>query len=383
MAGRVNIERKDVMDKRRVCCFCEKWESGGIESFLHSVIMEMDLSQLEIDIVAAQMCESVFTADLKEKGVRFYELSGSQRKLWQNHKIFRQLLEKRQYDVVHLNIFQGLSLYYAYLAEKARIPVRIAHSHNTALRQSRTRRLKLLVHNAAKCFLAKNATDYWACSGSAAEFMFPKDVVEKYEFIPNGIDVERFRFDNEVREKVRKDLDIDGKLVIGNVGRLCYQKNQEYLLEVFAILQYERPDSILLLVGEGELKADLRQKAEKLSIADKVLFYGVTDKVEQLLWAMDVFVFPSRFEGLGIAVVEAQAAGLPVVCSDNVPDEAVVTDLVQSVSFRSGIDSWVENILHCQVSMDRQAFNEQVRQSGFAVADVAGRIEKVYLGLRN
>ena len=381
MAGRVNIERKDVMDKRRVCCFCEKWESGGIESFLHNVIMEMDLSCLEIDIVAAQMCESVFTAELKEKGVRFYELSGSQRKLWQNHKMFRQLLKERQYDVVHLNIFQGLSLYYAYLAEKARIPVRIAHSHNTALRQSRTRWLKLLIHNIAKRLLAENVTEYWACSKLAAEFMFPRDVVEKYEFIPNGIDVERFRFDNEVREKVRKDLDIDGKLVIGNVGRLCYQKNQEYLLEVFAILQYERPDSILLLVGEGELKADLRQKAEKLSIADKVLFYGVTDKVEQLLWAMDVFVFPSRFEGLGIAVVEAQAAGLPVVCSDNVPDEAVVTDLVQKVDLSSGADVWADNILRCQVSMDRQAFNEQVRQSGFAVADVADRIEKAYLGL--
>ena len=381
MAGRVNIERKDVMDKRRVCCFCEKWESGGIESFLHNVIMEMDLSCLEIDIVAAQMCESVFTAELKEKGVRFYELSGSQRKLWQNHKMFRQLLKERQYDVVHLNIFQGLSLYYAYLAEKARIPVRIAHSHNTALRQSRTRWLKLLIHNIAKRLLAENVTEYWACSKLAAEFMFPRDVVEKYEFIPNGIDVERFRFDNEVREKVRKDLDIDGKLVIGNVGRLCYQKNQEYLLEVFAILQYERPDSILLLVGEGELKADLRQKAEKLSIADKVLFYGVTDKVEQLLWAMDVFVFPSRFEGLGIAVVEAQAAGLPVICSDNVPDEAVVTDLVQKVDLSSGADVWADNILRCQVSMDRQAFNEQVRQSGFAVADVADRIEKAYLGL--
>lgn len=368
-----------------MCCFCEKWESGGIESFLHNVIRQRDLSRLKIDIMAAQMCESVFTADLKEKGVHFYELSGSQRKLGQNHKMFKQLLKERQYDVVHLHIFQGLSLYYAYLAKKAGVPVRIVHSHNTALRQSRTRWLKLLVHNAAKCFLAKNATDYWACSRPAAEFMFPQSVLEKkkYEFIPNGIDIERFRFDNEVRKKVRKDLGIEGKLVIGNVGRLCYQKNQEYLLEVFAKLQSQKPNSVLLLVGEGELKADLRQKAEKLCIADKVIFYGVTDKVEQLLWAMDVFVFPSRFEGLGIAVVEAQATGLSVVCSDNVPDEAVVTDLVQKIKLSNSADVWAESILNCQATMDRQAFNEQVRQSGFAVEDVAGRIEKVYLGLKN
>ena len=369
--------------KRRICCFGEKWESGGIESFLHNVIMEMDMSQLEIDIAASQICESVFTSDLKEKGVGFYELSGSQRKLGRNHKMFRQLLKERQYDVVHLNIFQGLSLYYAYLAKKAGVKVRIAHGHNSALRRSRTRWLKLALHNMSKSLLAENATDYWACSRLAAEFMFPRDVVEKYEFIPNGIDIEKFRFNDEVRKKVRKDLGIEGKLVIGNVGRLCYQKNQENLIEVFAKLQSERPESVLLLVGEGEMKAELQQQVEKLGIADKVLFYGVTDKVEQLLWAMDIFVFPSRFEGLGIVAVEAQAAGLPVICSDGVPNEAVVSDLVQKVDLRSGVDSWVESILHCQVGVDRLAVHEQVQKSGFAVADVADKIEKVYLGLRN
>ncbi len=155
------------------------------------------------------------------------------------------------------------------------------------------------------------------------------------------------------------------------------------MLEVFAKLQTQGPDSVLLLVGEGELKAELQQQAEKLGVADKVIFYGVTDKVEQLLWAMDVFAFPSRFEGLGIVVVEAQAAGLPVVCSDNVPGEALVTDLVQKVKVRSGVDNWAESILNCQVNADRLSANEQVQKSGFAVVDVAKRIEKTYLGLRN
>ena len=369
--------------KRRICCFCEKWESGGIESFLHNVIMEMDISRLEIDIVAAQICESVFTASLKEKGVGFYELSGSQRKLWQNHKMFKQLLKERQYDVVHLNIFQGLSLYYAYLAKKAGVPGRIAHSHNTALRQSKTKWLKMFLHKLGKILWSENATDFWACSRPAAEFMFtPKDL-RKYEFIPNGIDVKKFRFNNEVRNQIRKDLGIEDKLVIGNVGRLCYQKNQEYLLEAFAKLQAQRLDSVLLLVGEGELKADLQRQVERLGIADNVIFYGVTDKVQNLLWAMDMFVFPSRFEGLGIVVVEAQAAGLPVICSNGVPSEAVVTDLVQKVKLSNSVDSWVEKILHCQVNVVRLTADEQVEKSGFAVEDVSGRIEKMYLGLKN
>ena len=369
--------------KRRVCCFCEKWESGGIESFLHNVIMKMDLSCLEIDIVAAQICESVFTTSLKEKGVRFYELSGSQHKLLKNHKMFRRLLKERQYDVVHLNVFQGLSLYYAYLAKKAGVQRIIAHSHNSALRQSSTRCLKLVLHNAGKNLWAKNATEYWTCSKLAAEFMFTPSSLRKYEFIPNGIDIEKFRFNDEVRKKIRKDLDIEDTFVVGNVGRLCYQKNQEHLLEVFARLQAQRPDSVLLLVGEGELKAELQQQVEKLGVADKVIFYGVTDKVEKLFWAMDIFAFPSRFEGLGIVVVEAQAAGLPAVCSDNVPDEAVVTDLVQRVKLSAGADNWVESILNCQVNLDRLVVNEQVKKSGFAVEDVSRRIEKAYLGLRN
>lgn len=371
------------MDKRRVCCFCEKWESGGIESFLHNVIMQMDLSRLEIDIVATQMCESVFTAVLKEKGVGFYELSGSQRKFGQNHKMFRQLLKERQYDEVHLNIFQGLSLYYAYLAEKAGVQVRIAHSHNTALRQSATKWLKTILHNVGKNLWAKNATDFWACSKLAAEFMFTPKGLCKYKFIPNGIDIEKFKFNEDVRKQIRKDFDIDGKLIIGNVGRLCYQKNQEFLLEIFAELQAQRSDSVLLLIGEGELKAKLQQEAEKMGITDKVIFYGVTDMVQNLLWAIDVFVFPSRFEGLGIVVVEAQAAGLPVVCSDNIPDEAVVTNLVQKVKLSDGMDSWTEEILHSQNYVDRLAVNIQVKKSGFAVADVARQIEEVYLGLRN
>lgn len=370
--------------KRRVCCFCEKWESGGIESFLHNVIMEMDLSRLEIDIVAAQICESVFTAGLKEKGVHFYELSGSQKRLGQNHKMFRQLLKERQYDVVHLNIFQGLSLYYAYLAKKAGVKVRIAHGHNSALRRSRTRWLKLALHNMAKSLLAENATDYWACSRLAAEFMFPRDVVERYEFIPNGIDIEKFRFNDEVRKKVRKDLGIEGKLVIGNVGRLCYQKNQENLLEVFAKLQSERLESVLLLVGEGEMKEELQQQVEKLGIADKVIFYGVTDKVEQLLWAMDIFVFPSRFEGLPVTAVEAQAAGLPCILSDRITTECGLTEKTVFLSLDVKRELWLKAV--CELSagnVQRKKAADEVESAGFAVADVADRIEKVYLGLRS
>lgn len=356
----------------RICCFCESWESGGIESFLTNVLTRLDPAEFEIDIVASKLGASVFTAPLEAKGVRFIELSGTQHNILKNAKPFKQLLAERSYDVVHLNVFQGLSLYYAKLARRAGVPKVIAHSHNTDLRQSRLRSAKLAIHRFSSKLYAKHATTLWACSKSAAEFMFPQMLLAErgYTFIPNGIETERFRFNAEVRETVRTELNLLDKLVIGNVGRLCYQKNQTFLLDVLAEAKKLNPNTVLLLVGEGEDKPSLEAKAEQLGIADSVIFYGTTDKVEQLLWAMDAFAFPSLFEGLGIVAVEAQAAGLPTICSEHVPREAMVTELASTVPLGRGAAEWSEAVLRTNNTRTTDAAN-QVRDAGFDIADVA------------
>ena len=221
--------------KIKVCCFCESWESGGIESFLNNVITHLDPQKIQVDIVASCLKQSIFTGSLQRIGVRFFELSGDQRKFVQNHCLFWNLIQKERYDVVHLNVFHGLSLYYARLAKKAGIPIRIAHSHNTALRMSLTRPVKQLIHEFAKRSYSGDVTDIWACSEAAAEFLFHKKVLMKkgFLFIPNGIETERFRFDAEARVSLRRELGLEDRFVIGNVGRLCYQKNQEFLLDIF------------------------------------------------------------------------------------------------------------------------------------------------------
>ena len=201
------------MEKIKVCCFCERWESGGIESFLSNVIHRLDLERVQVDIAAACLAGSVFTEPLQRLGVRFFELSGRQRSLVKNHRQFLALLRRERYHVVHLNLFQGLALAYAGTARRAGVPVRIAHSHNTGLRKSGTRPLKLLVHNMAKYIFAREATAFWACSREAAGFLFPKGALNRrgYRFIPNGIEVERFRFDPAVREQVRGELGVEGQ----------------------------------------------------------------------------------------------------------------------------------------------------------------------------
>lgn len=364
--------------KIRVCCFCERWESGGIEAFLTNVLRRIDLKKIQVDIVSSSIGQSVFTEQLQKQGVRFLELSGSQRKLVLNSRLFCSLLRREDYDIVHLNIFHGLSLYYAVLAKREGVPVRIAHSHNTALRKSLTQPVKLLIHRIAKKLYSNAATDLWACSKAAAEFLFSKRELEEKgcRFIPNGIDIERFRFDRIKREMVRKELGLEKKFVVGNIGRLCYQKNQAFLLDIFVEIQKRRMESVLLLVGEGDDLPELKKQANQLGIANKVLFYGVSDHVERLLWAMDVFVFPSRFEGLGIAAVEAQTAGLPVLCSEYVPPETEVTELFQRLPLSAGAGQWAKCVLEMPGRLPAGADN--VRVAGFDISEVSGIIQAFY-----
>ena len=366
---------------RRICCFCESWKSGGIESFLQNVLTRLDLSRIEVDIVAAQLENSIFTKELEERGVRFYELSGSTRNVLKNAVMFRELLRQRQYDLVHFNIFQGLALLYVYIAKREGVPRRIAHSHNTALRKSPTRQLKLLVHRTASRLFAGAATELWACSEPAARFMFPEKFLRKrgFTFIPNGIDTAKFRFDPAGRQAARAELGLEEVLAVGNIGRLCYQKNQDFLLDIFAEILRFKPDSRLLLIGEGEDRKALEDKAKRLGIIDKTMFLGVRRDAERLFWAMDVFAFPTRFEGLGIVAVEAQAAGLPIVCSENVPNEVDITPIVRRLDLSDGAGKWAETLLSLSRTDKAEDAAALVRRAGFDVADVARQIESVYL----
>ncbi|MBE6972278.1 MAG: glycosyltransferase family 1 protein [Ruminococcaceae bacterium] len=363
------------LNRKRVCIYCQKWESGGIESFLYNVLSRTDLSALEVDLVVEQLGESVFTQRLREKGICFVELSGSVRRAKENERAFRRLLAVGNYSAVWLNVYQGMALRYLRMAKTAGVGVRIAHSHNTDLRQSHTREIKLWLHRRYSKIYAKDATALWACSEAAAKFMFLPTLLQErgYTFIPNGIETERFRFDPAVRETVRQELGLNDRFVIGNVGRLCYQKNQSFLLDVLVEARKLRPESCLLLVGDGEDRQMLEEKAQALGIADYVMFCGTTNQVEKLFWAMDVFAFPSRFEGLGIVAVEAQAAGLPVVCSQYVPQEASVTARLRKLP-PTAATTWAEELCG-SVGTERELGAQEVFCAGFDVNAVAKAVK--------
>ena len=367
-----------VRQKKRICVYCQTWESGGIEAFLSNLLQHMRLEQIEIDIVVEELRESIYTNGLKAHGIRFIVLSGSQHRWITNYRLFAMLLKERHYAAIHLNIFQARPLIYLHLALRQKVPVRIAHSHNTMLRKSLFRPLKIVIHTISKVLFANCATDLWACSSAAASFMFSKQTLKKrgFQFVPNGIDFDRFHLCKEKREQVRRELHIEGAYVIGNIGRLCYQKNQSFLIDVFLMISQCEPNSILLLVGKGTDQKRLVEKARKLGIMDRIIFYGASEKVEELLWAMDIFAFPSRFEGFGIVSIEAQAAGLPVIVSENVPPEAQVCDGVYTVPLSEGTQRWAEELL---LHRNERSVISVQKMKQFDISGIAEEVEDRYL----
>lgn len=372
------------MRKSRICVFCETWESGGIEGLLTNLLLHMDRKAMEIDIVVSVLKKSIFTEGLLQAGVHFIQLSGQLYGLPSNYRLFRALLQEKRYDVVHVNAYQGMSLYYLKIAADMGVPVRIAHSHNTALRKSLLRPVKHRLHEIYKARYAQYATKYWACSRAAGEFLFPKQLVESacFELFPNGIEISRFQRNHVVRENIRSSLGIGkNQFVIGNVGRLCYQKNQSFLIDTFAEVKKQCDSSVLLLVGDGSDRDHLQQKVSHLDLKDSVIFYGTSQHVEELFWAMDLFVFPSRFEGFGIVILEAQAAGLRVVCSEMVPEEARFLPTTAVLSLQSGAKIWADQIMHLNgQSYIGQCFDvsDQIYAAGYDISTVASKLKKNY-----
>lgn len=361
----------------KICIYCQKWESGGIESFLYSMLSHMDRTGLTIDLVTERIRGSIFTAPMEALGVRVVELSGSLRQVKENRRLFAELLEKEHYDAVHINAFQGLSLAMLKLAKEAGVPVRLAHSHGADLRPSPTKQLKLLLHRWGWMRYGKYATHRLACSQKAAEFLFGagKDFV----FFPNAIETARFAFDERVREETRAELGLGDAFTVGHVGRFDEMKNQSFLVDVFAQLLALHADNRLLLVGDGETFSEVREQAERLGLSDKVIFAGVQSCPERYLQAMDVFAFPSHAEGFGIAAVEAQTAGLPVLCSDAVPAEALVTPLAKSLSLSAGAKAWAQTLLTMK-NENRAAAAAAVRRAGFDIEAAAERLAGLYKG---
>ena len=288
------------------------------------------------------------------------------------------LFRKEKYDVVHVDASTPYDVMVALAAKVAGIRTIVLHSRNDDFQKSKPLRDAFMpLYKVIMLFVV---TDYFTISEKAAQFMFPKSVFrkKKYQLVRNGIDTDEFLFSEEDRKKVRIELGVEDKVVIGHIGRFVYQKNHEFILRTFVEYHKVNPNSVLLLVGEGELLASMKNLARELDVFGDVIFYGVTHDVRKVLLAMDVFIFPSRFEGLGIAAIEAQANGLLTLCADSIVEEVNVTDRFVRVH---GWDSkyWAEQIAKNLKRSRKSDCKQQIIEAGYDIKSTVQQLEDFYI----
>ncbi|MDD4085548.1 MAG: glycosyltransferase, partial [Acidaminococcaceae bacterium] len=315
---------------------------GGIETQLMRIYRNIDRSKVQFDFLVHRAEQGAYDSEIRALGGKIHyaepfnpfrhaQYITSMKKIFREHPEYKIMLAHSE-----------LALHPLKTAKEAGVPVRICYSHNGQLVVD----LKRLFIEYEKLFLKTCCTKMFAVSESAARYTYGDKAVNegKVRIIRNGIIIEDFVFDRQKRTAKRKELGLEGKFIVGHVGRFMKQKNHIFLLEVFKCLSDSEKDAHLLLVGEGRLENSIRQSVKKLGIAEKTTFLGNRMDVPDLMKAMDVFVLPSLWEGFPNVAIEAQASALPIFLSQNITAEAAFSKHAKRLPLALGAESWAKII---------------------------------------
>lgn len=355
--------------------------SGGAEAMLMSLYRMMDRTQIQFDFVVHTKDKSFYDDEIKTLGGKIFRTERFNvlnyfpyKKFWDSF-----FIQHPEYSIVHGHINSSAAIYLASAKKYRRIAV--VHSHATRSQENNLRSYAFLLFS----YPIRYISDYFfACSQQAGIDRFGKKVVEssRFKVLNNGIQVERYTYNPAVRVKMRKQYGVaDDTLLVGHVGRFTFAKNHKFLLDVFQQLHQKEPNSVLWLIGVGELEDEIRKQIVWMHLDEAVVFMGQTNRVYDYLQAMDLFLFPSVFEGLGISLVEAQAAGLPCVVSENIQPEADIgCGLITQRNISDGSPQWAADAL-TRRDLERVDTSAFVVKSGFDIRETAKHLQQFYLGL--
>lgn len=378
--GWKSLERCFVMDHKtvRVLQVIGLACGGGVESVIMNYYRNIDKDKVQFDFVVHKNPLKSFVDEAEKYGGKVYEVTPYTKNIFAFTYELYKIIKNGHYNIVHsnMNSLSGFPLFAAWLAGAR---VRILHNHTT---DTKAEGLRTVLKRTLRPFAKMFANKYWACSELAAEWMYGKQGVNagKVTIVNNAIDLDKFAFNQEKRDKLRKELGLDGKFVIGHVGRFMKQKNHEFLIDIFAEVAKEKDNAVLVLIGEGPLMDPIRDEVSVLHLQNKVIFLGVRNDVADLYNAMDVFVLPSFYEGLPVVGVEVQANGLPFFCSDKVTREILITDSIKLLPLDLGAIKWANEILRAK----RIPFAETLKgmqESGFGISNEARKLEERYINL--
>lgn len=346
---------------KNVLIICAGLQFGGVERFATNIIKFAPEGTYQFDYLIFEGLGDAFVPEIEEKGGRIITFPSPQKGYKSYIKRLGDLIDQNKYDVVHSHtqFNTGINLW---VAKKHGVPVRIAHSHTTA-HENKVSKKQLIYEKMMRKLILKNATVRCSCGVDAGKWMYGD---KSFIVIPNGIDTELFSYDETKRNTIRKQYGIaDETFLIGHSGTISRLKNQAFLIQLLPEIRKIKSNAELMLIGTGsdEEKRHLIHLASENHMTDHVHMIGAVLNVNEHLSAFDVFAFPSLREGTPLALIEAQANGLPCIISDTIPRDASVTELVQRLSLNDE-NAWITGI--CKSSReDPEKYKGIVSNSGF------------------
>ncbi|KYG27663.1 glycosyltransferase family 1 protein [Alkalihalobacillus trypoxylicola] len=349
---------------------------GGLETMLMNYYRQLNRKDIQFDFMVHREQEGHYDQEIENLGGRIFRMlpirPGNYRSYFKQLNQFFK--EHPYYQIVHAHINEN-SAFILRAAKKANIPHRIAHSHLSDLQLDFKYPFRLY----ARKVLENQPTDYFACSKKAGRWLFSKKdhTLEKMKVLHNAINIEHFQYNTRKRDQIRKQHGLKGKFVIGHVGRFNKQKNHSFILEIFKELLNEHPQSVLVLIGDGNLREKIEKKAIAIGLLPHIRFLGVCENISDMMQGFDVFLFPSLYEGLPVALVEAQAAGLTCFVSDRVTKEANITGALKFLSLEERAKSWANYMV--RANHERLETTQLLKEKGYDSNTMAKWLSQYYM----
>lgn len=352
---------------------------GGIETFVMNIRRNINPEMFDLDLLITEKTEGYYDSEFISFGGLIHKVTSKKISFIKHYiEIFR-VMKSNNYDIVHSHL-ETLNIFINFISFICNIKVRISHSHNTE--HLVNSRLKYILHQNLLRFSKLFCTNYMACSEEAGKWLFGNDIIynKRFKVIKNAIDYNKFIFNQNTRNIIREQLRVEDSFVIGHVGRLDYQKNQDFLIDIFIQIYTNVKNIYLILVGNGPDFLYLKEKINNIGLNDRVIFLGEKPNVNEYYNAFDIFCFPSNFEGLGISLIEAQVNGLSCIVSNNVPKEAVISKNIEFLNINTYDKSkWVEVILD-KYNCNKRELESNVSNE-YSIQEQVKVLEKKYLGM--
>ena len=369
---------------KRVICYSEAWGQGGIETFLMSLFRRFQGRGFAFTVFSCWDWNPAMDEELASLGIDRYTVfpdhkPGQVKRLREGSAGFGELIDLIHPDAVYVNTMNGMGFLYTDVAKRKGVPVRVAHSHNSAFGSGQAA-AKAVMHNLGRNVLGGSATARLACSKDAGRYLFGG---RSFTVVNNGVDTKRFAFDPEARAFLREQLGIpQDALVLGSVGRIADAKNPLFQIRTFAEAFCLEPSAYYLMVGDGDMRPQVETLVRELGLEDRVVMPGYLPDPAPVYSALDCFLMPSLFEGLAIVCIEAQCAQCAIVCSEALPPEAHVTDAEVLMPLSAGERAWAEKAVEmARMEGDRAAYAELVREAGFDADDTTRQVADILGGV--